>query len=98
MVRRVLRLIREESMTLWQEQLQQQQQDQQQQSRHSGPIQSHSAMYSLLGDLACQVDYSKISSHVSKPLFIQAINEMLDEMEALYSNISGQAMDHIHNK
>lgn len=32
-----------------------------------------------------------------KPVIIQVINELMDELESVYANISAQAIEHIHN-
>ena len=56
-------------------------------------------MCRLLGDdNPQQVDYALLSSYQVKPHLIQAIHEVLDEVDGLYSNIAGQAIDHIHSK
>lgn len=41
-------------------------------------------------------DYSGGDIHALKPIFIQGISELMDELEHLYLNISNQALDHIH--
>lgn len=33
-----------------------------------------------------------------KPLFIQAIQEAIDELETVYNNVASQAGEHIHTK
>ena len=38
------------------------------------------------------------SAHQLKPAVIQAIQELLDELETVYSSVAERAMDHVHSK
>src|SRR5690242_392232 len=58
-----------------------------------------SSMYNLLANAP---DYREtyaynLSKYSLKPLIIQGINELIDELENARSNIAAQALDHIQN-
>jgi translation initiation factor eIF-2B subunit beta len=56
------------------------------------------SMYNLLGDSSTTtVDYGLPASNNLKSAFIQAINELIDEIESIYQNIANQAIEHIHS-
>ena len=56
------------------------------------------AMYHLLADTVTdKVDLESLNVHEMKPHIIQIIRELLDEIDAVYLNISSQAVDHIHS-
>lgn len=57
------------------------------------------AMYHLLSDIPMhKSDYHLNNAHEMKPHFIQLIKELLDEVDSVYTNISSQAVEHIHSK
>ncbi|KAJ1975970.1 GCD complex subunit gcd7 [Dimargaris cristalligena] len=57
----------------------------------------HSSMFPLLGDHAdLPADYTR-PVHNLKSEIIQEIQEYIEELENMYSNVSSQAMDHIHS-
>jgi translation initiation factor eIF-2B subunit beta len=57
---------------------------------------SESSMYNLLnkGNQPCHFNVCKFSL---KPLIMQSINELIDELEMSRSNIATQALEHIQN-
>ncbi|KAK9763307.1 GCD complex subunit gcd7 [Basidiobolus ranarum] len=95
-VRRVLRLIREENNTFAEHE-----ENGSIENHVSGPrpapqFASSSSMYNLLGDF--QKEPTKSANHfVLKPEIIQGIQEIVEELENIYVNISGQALEHIHS-
>jgi hypothetical protein len=56
-----------------------------------------SSMYNLLADNSEEVDYSK-PLFALKQLVIHGLNELIDELETVESNIASQALEYIHNK
>lgn len=44
------------------------------------------------------LDTALFKTHQLKPHFIQVVNELMDEVEGIYTNIANQALDHIHSK
>ncbi|ORY02083.1 translation initiation factor eIF-2B beta subunit [Basidiobolus meristosporus CBS 931.73] len=96
-VRRVLRLIREENSTFAEED-----ENSNFETNHtSGPrpapqFASSSSMYNLLGDF--QKEPVRFANHSTlKPEIIQGIQEIVEELENIYVNISAQALEHIHS-
>jgi translation initiation factor eIF-2B subunit beta len=90
--RRVLHLIREDYKTIVNETLLKD-------SKGFNSI-AKSSMYNLLGQDKKENESSFFSKHSTvgmKALFIQAITELIDEMESIHHNIAMQSVDHIHN-
>lgn len=95
-IRRVLHLIREEYQAVLHE-------DSSIPSDRKPQYFTGSSLYDLLGDrTSSKVDYSLINAHDPssplRPVFVQIVKEMMDEVENLYVNISNQAIEHIHSK
>lgn len=58
------------------------------------------SMYNLLySDKHSRKDFNNLPElqHVLKPLYIQAVTELMDEVDSIYVNISNQSIDHIHS-
>lgn len=56
---------------------------------------SDSSMYNLFAQPDADIDYSRQLFSLKQSI-IQAVNELIDELEAVGSNIASQALDHIH--
>ncbi|KAL7746372.1 GCD complex subunit gcd7 [Sorochytrium milnesiophthora] len=60
----------------------------------------HSSIFNLFSEPDADsniVDYSKIKSVDKKGLFVEAINELLEEMKSLHDSIAAQSLGHIHS-
>ncbi|XP_013385512.1 translation initiation factor eIF-2B subunit beta [Lingula anatina] len=80
MVRRVLKIIREESASV--------------KGKHEDGEAQESLHNLLLAE--GQIDYSHIGSHSLKAPLIEAIGELITELETSADNIAVQALEHIH--
>ena len=110
-VRKVLHSIREEAISLLnEERMHEEEHDKVAVAVHSDSMErfsrqfsTQSSLYDILSDKSKvggqdYNDLSQTSCHEPiKPIFIQAINDLIDEMENLYSSVSAQALDHIHS-
>lgn len=56
---------------------------------------SDSSMYNLLAQPEADIDYSRQLFSLKQSI-IQAVNELIDELEAVGSNVASQALEHIH--
>lgn len=61
-----------------------------------GRSMTDSSMYNLLADKTEEIDYSR-PLFALKQLVIQGLNELIDELETVESNIAAQALEYIHN-
>ncbi|KAJ1660756.1 GCD complex subunit gcd7 [Dispira simplex] len=60
-------------------------------------LSAQSSMFNLLGDIDNQeLDFTQYTQNV-KPGIIQEVQDFIEELEDVYTNISSQAMDHIHS-
>ena len=62
----------------------------------TGAAESESSMYNLL-DKGKQYCCYNVSKYALKPLIMQGINELVDELETSRNNIMTQALEHIQN-
>lgn len=66
-------------------------------SQNLGRSMNDSSMYNLLADKTEEsVDYSR-PLYALKQLVIQGLNELIDELETVESNIASQSLEYIHN-
>ena len=66
-------------------------------SQSLGRSMNDSSMYNLLADKTEEsVDYSR-PLYALKQLVIQGLNELIDELETVESNIASQSLEYIHN-
>jgi translation initiation factor eIF-2B subunit beta len=65
---------------------------------HHGSTGAHRSVFSLFDESdGIPMDYSTIKSTTTKSIFVEAINEMLDDMKTLYESIAAQSLAHIHS-
>ncbi|KAK9764917.1 GCD complex subunit gcd7 [Basidiobolus ranarum] len=96
-VRRVLRLIREENSTFSGQEENGNYDSQNTPGPRPAPqFTSSSSMYNLLGNFQKEPT-SSANNFTLKPEIIQGIQEIVEELENIYVNISGQALEHIHS-
>lgn len=62
-----------------------------------GRSMTDSSMYNLLAEKSADVDYTR-PLFALKQLVIQGLNELIDELETVESNIASQSLEYIHNK
>ncbi|KAL1920911.1 uncharacterized protein VTP21DRAFT_11546 [Calcarisporiella thermophila] len=97
-VRRVLHLIREETHTILEDETPASPATAVPAS--SAPLRTLTTSSSMLNLLEAgdqeEEDFNP-NTYNLKPMIIQAIQEMIDELETVYSNIAKEAMDHIHS-
>ncbi|ORZ41749.1 hypothetical protein BCR44DRAFT_31099 [Catenaria anguillulae PL171] len=48
-------------------------------------------------DMDVELDYSQFKSTATKSLFVEAVNEMLDELRSIHESIATQSVAHIHS-
>ncbi|KNE58307.1 hypothetical protein AMAG_05115 [Allomyces macrogynus ATCC 38327] len=65
---------------------------------HHHQLAPHTSVFSLFAETdAVRIDYGRIKSTTTKSMFVEAINEMLDEMRNLHDSIAAQSVAHIHS-
>lgn len=96
-VRRVLRVIREEASDAEEEVAHETSMDDI--NRTNSLLSTHTSMYNLLAATNKKASETLARAHSDlKGAVIEALNQMLDELENVYSSITLQALEHIHSK
>ncbi|KAI9139994.1 hypothetical protein BKA69DRAFT_1082902 [Paraphysoderma sedebokerense] len=92
-VRRVLHQIREEC-----DAIESDQPDEQKELVMTRSLSYTSGLVNLMGDTeSSTINYTTISSRMSKTLFVEAIHDLMEDMKELHNNIAMHSLQHIHS-